>query len=274
MRIEKPEQKVLETLEVKESFRVKTKDGNYILDEGDTLQIVEANGLELTEDVQVPTDSKEVTILEAGDFINVVEQKVEEATLDSIMKKVGAGKDLSDEDEKVLSAALDASKEEDKDEMNKLMKKVRAGKELTDTEEKMLGAYIDASKKKDEAADMDDEEDEMDEADEAGDTIENPDGKKGAKPKMAGTKESVRSRRRRMKESHISGAIQDEVVTSLIEAMVDRGGMYAASELQSVFSELISEYYDMMGSYDSLYEFFDSLEDEVQRTRQKVSKMV
>lgn len=200
MRIEKPEQKVLETLEVKESFRVKTKDGNYILDEGDILQIVEANGLELTEDVQVPTDSKEVTILEAGDFINVKEAK-----------KKSEDDEEDDEDEEAGSDKDDADDDDDDDEENKEEKK---------------------------------------------------------------KKESVRSRRRRMKESHISGAIQDEVVTSLIEAMVDRGGMYAASELQSIFSELISEYYDMMGSYDSLYEFFDSLEDEVQRTRQKVSKMV
>jgi rRNA maturation endonuclease Nob1 len=95
--------------------------------------------VEVQEDVRIPgTDM----ILEAGDRIRVYEAEA----LDKIMKKVSDGKELSDADEKILSAALDATSEEDKDEMDKIMKKVRGGKELTDKEQKMLGAYIDASK--------------------------------------------------------------------------------------------------------------------------------
>jgi DNA-directed RNA polymerase specialized sigma54-like protein len=189
MRIEKPEQKILETFEVKESFRVKTKDGNFILDEGDTLQVVEANGMELTEDVQVPAENSEITILEAGDFINVLEKE-----------------DYDDEDGEV------------------------PGEQDTGPDE-----Y-------DEGKDKDDDDEEMDE-----------------KGKYKNKKESTRSRRRRVKESHLSGAIQDEIVTSLIEAMVDKGGMYAASEMNIVFKELNYEYYDMIGTTDYLKEFYEQM---------------
>lgn len=90
-----------------------------------------------------------------GESVN----RVMEASLDSIMKKVRAGKDLSDEDEKVVSAALDAVDDDDKDVMDKIMKKVRSGKDLTDAEEKKMAAYLDSSKSKDESYTVEIQED-------------------------------------------------------------------------------------------------------------------
>lgn len=237
MRIEKPKEKVLESFKVTESFRIMTTDGNYILDEGDTLQVVEANGLELSEDVQIPSDNtKEAVILESGDFVKIIEAN----TLDQVMSKVGKGEDLSKEDKEMLSVAIDTVKGDGSKEIKDIMKKVQAGKELSSDEQKKLSAAIDASKN--EEVDDDEDEEEVDE--------------KCKKNK----KESIsRIRRRKLKEDHISGRLLSDITASLIEAIVERGGDYAAEELVELFENLQDEYKDMMDDFDQLKVFFRRL---------------
>jgi hypothetical protein len=71
-------------------------------------------------------------------------------TLGQIMKKASSGKELTDEDKKILKAALNTAKSGesgDKEKADKIMKKVSDGKELTDEDKKFLSAIVDASKK-------------------------------------------------------------------------------------------------------------------------------
>lgn len=73
-----------------------------------------------------------------------------ENILGKIMKKVSDGEDLTDDDKKVLKAALNTAKSGesgDEEKADKIMKKVSDGKSLTDEDKKFLSAIIDASKK-------------------------------------------------------------------------------------------------------------------------------